>query len=168
LNEAAQASFENNYSKADLIYNPRSASCAMLLRHTFAARGFELEKYNELCFWANRIDAAIYASVEEALFGWGNPAAEVNLTLAVDANDSYAQLLLREFRVGNLESAAALSEVKNRLVAIRERTKIGVELLQANSALTAGGIIVSDIKIKSGESVNRYTPYAVYPDAKYS
>jgi len=74
-------------------YDPRAGSCAGLLARVLPERGFDPQRFSELISWSERIDAARYASPEEAIFP-RSPALVVNasLTDATPSNTTFLSL----------------------------------------------------------------------------
>src|ERR1043166_9624561 len=93
------------------IYNSSSGSCAMLLwrvlRQCFKHRN---RRYAELVRWADKIDAARYTSVEEAISG-SHPALNINRTLAINRDPDYSVWLVKRLRGESLADVGNLPEV---------------------------------------------------------
>ncbi|HTW83300.1 MAG TPA: hypothetical protein VMD91_04410 [Candidatus Sulfotelmatobacter sp.] len=151
-----------------LLYDRTSPSCAMLLWRKVGKPSALADRYAALAAAADRIDAAVYSSVGEAMFGWGDPAAEVNLSLTVSADASYGKLLLRAMRTMNVAAIASLDEVRWRLERARREADEGLTIIRERIRMVHGEIAVTDVSPPNGVSVNRYTPYAIYPEARYS
>jgi hypothetical protein len=168
LNDSAKANFDGARHGRTLMYDSHCASCAMLLRDNLSALNFGSDHFDRLAYWANRIDAAVYDSVEEAVFGLNNPSAAINLSLTYNADAQYGEMLLRALRKAELEQIALFPEVQMRLAEVRSKTKLGVDLLRTSIHLESGDIAVSDFEVRRDISVNRYAPYLYFPRARYS
>src|ERR1043166_3033256 len=69
LSKDAERDFERRKNPC-LIYNDRSGSCAMLLwTHLADSFNHRNSQYEEMVIWADKIDAARYESVREAILG---------------------------------------------------------------------------------------------------
>jgi len=165
--DEARRSFEGRTDGRILLYDRTSPSCAMLLWNAFGSVSSDAKRYRELAYWANRIDAAVYDSVNEAIFGWENPAAEINLSLSL-GDERYGEMLLRSFRELALSDIASLPDVKVRVDEVRRRAELGLSFLRDHIRLEAGHIAVADVAPPSDVTVNRYSPYSVFPHARYS
>src|SRR6266849_1400583 len=94
LTERARQHFEAHRGP-DLVYDDRADSCAMLLWEHLA-KGFNHRNlsYGDLVYWAEKIDAARYESVKEAMESTA-PALRINLSLSVGRAEGYCEELVR-------------------------------------------------------------------------
>jgi hypothetical protein len=165
LSAAAEASFRRR-SSADVAYDPEADSCAGLLwRHLRDAFGHRNPAYEELVRWADKIDAARYEFVDEALDA-PSPALAIAATLEDSAAEQYSVDLVRALRRGSLEEVARSPEVSRRLAQAKRLQAAGFERMKESVRLR-DGIVVFDLET-SGVIVNRYSPYRIFPDADYS
>ena len=94
LNDEARADFDRRSGPA-VIYDGAADSCAGLLwRHLEQAFGHRDARYADLVGWAEKIDAARYGSVEEAIFG-SAPALRLALGLALGDGAGHCVRLVR-------------------------------------------------------------------------
>jgi hypothetical protein len=119
--------------------------------------------------WADKIDSAMYSSVEEAILGEA-PALKIARTLASDEENAtdYARFLLRELRNHDLHFVAALEEVKSREEWVRRNILNGLESVKARLRLKAGDVAVFDARPREDQVISRYAPYYFHPKARYS
>jgi hypothetical protein len=167
VTDEARLHFDGHAHGRTLLYDRTSPSCAMLMWKAFRPVSSNENLYGALAHSANRIDSAAYDSVGEAIYGWANPAAEINLSLS-HADENYGAMLLGKFGQMALSDVAALPDVRARVDVVRQRAALGLALLRDHIHLTDGSIAVADITPPSDVTVNRYSPYAVFPDALYS
>jgi len=166
LTEEARREFENRRSRW-LIYDKRSGSCALLLwKHFLAAFGYRNQRYQHLVEWADRIDSARYASVEQAIFGM-EPALQINLSLAGDDGPEYCINLLKLVKSETLEYVAALPEVRERSTHAESLIREGMQRFVKDSRLEPDGIVVYVVD-STDVIISRYAPYYIFPDARYS
>jgi hypothetical protein len=166
LTEEARRDFENRTSRW-LIYDRRSGSCASLLwKHFLAAFGYRNQRYQNLVNWAERIDSARYASVEQAIFGM-EPALQINLTLAGEDGPEYCTNLLKLLKSETLEYVAALPEVRERSAHAESLIREGMQRFVKGSRLEPDGIVVYVVD-STDVIISRYAPYYIFPDARYS
>lgn len=166
LTSAARQHFEDRRGP-DFAYDDRAGSCAVLLwEHLAATFGHRTPAYAELVRWADKIDAARYASVEEAIDA-AAPALRLNLSLAVGEASGYSETLVRALRRQSLDEVADLPEARRRFQEARALADAGLDRFAKAAHLEADGIVVFDV---NGDDtlVNRYAPYHFFPNARYS
>jgi hypothetical protein len=167
ITEDARNDFESRKQDASLIYDSRFGSCAMLLWERLdESFGFRNPRHHEMVQWADKIDAARYQSVDEAILG-DSPALQIRASLGFYNDPAYFERLVSELRVKALEEVAKLPEVRDAAAQSQSRVKAGLQRLEKAARLEDGEIAVFDIA--SGEDViSRYAPYYFFPRARYS
>lgn len=168
LTDAARRDFERRSTDDFILYDRSSASCAMLLWKRVASVASDRSRYGEMALWADRIDAARYDSVDDAVFGRSSPAMGINLSLSGNADRSYGEMLLRAMRTDDLTRIAGRDDVRARVQDARERITQGLALVRDRIRLDSSDIAVLDIEPPDGVTVNRYSPYVYFPNARYS
>jgi hypothetical protein len=164
LTPEAQRDYERR-DERHVIYDRNADSCAGLLRrHLAAAVGYRNERFEELVHWAEKIDAARYESVDEA-FSFNAPAIRISLSLAL-ATDSYCESLVRALLRHSLADTSALPEVSEKFERVRGLSEAGLQRFRSGASLR-DGIVVFMVDGR-GVMVNRYAPYRIYPQARYS
>jgi len=160
LSETA-ASYHRERPRPHWIYDATAGSCAALLFERFP----QLEHQELLAHWANKIDAAQYDSVDEAIFG-ASPALVISKGLA--EGDGYANSVevANRLRVRSLESVASDHDVRERFERVRWRAEVTIKEFGKRARLEPGNIVVADLDSDLGS--NRYAPYVQFPDARYS
>lgn len=166
LTEDARRTFERLRSERCLMYDSASPSCALLLWKHLRPQLSDRTRLGEMVRWADRIDAARYKTVDEAVFG-SNAAMEINATLAFDGDPEYGKRLLRSMRTMTLREVAATPEVHARFMDVRNRTEHGLQEVKRTIRLT-GDIAVFEANASESMTVNRYSAYHFYPKARYS
>jgi hypothetical protein len=166
LNDEAKLDFERRGSRW-LVYDKRSGSCALLLwRHFANSFGYRNPRYENLVEWADRIDSARYASVEEAIFGT-QPALRINLSLAGRDGQAYFSNLVKLLKCETLDDVAALPEVQARSEHAESLMRVGMDRFVKGSRLEHSGIAVFDVD-STDVIISRYAPYYLFPEARYS
>ena len=167
LTEEARCDFEKRRNEAPLLYSDRFGSCAKLLWERLAESfAFRNPRYEEMVHWAEKIDAARYASVHEAILG-DAPALQIRASLGLDREATFFEHLVKELRARSLDEVAHLPEVRDGALLARAKVEAGLERLSKAVRLESGEIIVFDVD--SGEDViDRYAPYYFFPQARYS
>jgi len=166
LDEESRKHFERRKGPA-LVYDERADSCAGLL-WSYLAREFNHRnsRYNEMVQWAEKIDAARYESVQEAIFS-SAPALRISAGLALGSAEGYCEELVRAFRSRSLEQIADRPEVQARFERVQTLTQAGLDRFTAAARLENDGIVVFDVDGK-GALISRYAPYYFFPEARYS
>jgi hypothetical protein len=151
-----------------LVYESAAKSCAGLLwRQLDEKLGHRSPRFADLVRWAEKIDSAGYDSVEE-VFEASTPALRINASLSVVEDPSqYCIDLVQMLDRSSLTEVAALPIVSTLADESRARQERGLEVFRSNSQLTSDGVVIYDLP-ESGTSINRYSAYYVYPDARYS
>lgn len=161
----ARQHFEARRS-ADCIYDERSPSCAGLL-HNHLARAFDFRdsRLTELIAWADKIDAARYDSVEDAIRP-RSPVLRLNASL-ISAPAEYCEGLVAELRKRHSLEVADLPAVRARADRIAASIDEGLQRFKAAAHLEDDDIVVFDVDV-TGTVVSRYAPYLFFPHARYS
>jgi hypothetical protein len=146
-------------------YDSRAGSCAMLLWQQLGAFLGPDPRLEEMARWADKIDSASYASVEEAIFSL-HPAMVVSRSLAVDADGEYCRFLITLLQKSNLEEAAQTSQVQKRFITAKTLTDAGLD--RVGKSISLRGNVAFFEANSEGVMMNRYAPYCFYPHASYS
>jgi hypothetical protein len=150
-----------------LIYSESAGSCAALLwRHLLEQFEYRNQRYEALVKWADKIDAARYDSVQEAVF-CDAPALGIRLSLGLTNHKSYITDLVRILRDETLERVVELPWVKRRIQRAQRLSKAGLKRLEKSCRVVNDDIVVFDVDT-TGVLINRYAPYYFHPRARYS
>jgi nanoRNase/pAp phosphatase (c-di-AMP/oligoRNAs hydrolase) len=123
-----------------------------------------------MVYWAEKIDSASYASVEEAILG-DAPALIISRSLLAEEEESgpgYAYFLLREMRAHDLSYVAGLREVTRRETKVRRTLQSGLKKATALARMEKGNVVIMDVKKNRTQMISRYAPYHAAPHARYS
>ncbi len=164
LNPTLRAGFGAR-QKTLQIYDPESRSSARLLWNRGAAALRRTGRLEEMVDWADKIDAADYEDVNQALFGT-HPALQISRSLAVDADSKYCDLLVRTLCTSSMRDLAAHPEVQRRVVQADELNREGLNRLEKHIH-RHGNIAVFDVPTEN-VSINRYSAFYFHPDVQYS
>jgi hypothetical protein len=167
LSPAARADFEQRRNKAQLWYEGKSPSCSSLLWEHVGSHLGSVGRYQEMVYWANKIDSADYSSVKEAIFG-DAPALRINSSLMCGATDEYCIFLVANLRRRSLAQVAELSAVQQRYDHVRSKIAKGLEYLKDHIRLEPDGIVVFEAQTAEDSILSRYAPYHFFPQARYS
>jgi hypothetical protein len=166
LTPAAREDFERRRSTRCFLFDDKVGSCSRLLWDALHARVPDAERYREAVSWAEKIDTANYASVDEAIDGT-SPALRIKLSLLSHSDPDYLRLLVKEMRSGDLNRIAELAPVHERFAEAQRRIAVGLSHAFHNTRLK-DEIALMDIEPTGDEIVSRYAPYRFFPQARYS
>jgi hypothetical protein len=167
LNDEVKRDFEQA-SGPWMVYDAQIGSCAGLLRgHLARCFSFRQARYDPMADWAEKIDAARYGSVQEAILG-DAPALRIRASLAAGEGREFSKLLVRELRAGTLDSVANLPIVSDRADQVRAKIVAGLEHFAPSIRLEKGKIAVFDVIADREVMLSRYAPFHFFPDARYS
>lgn len=166
LNSEVRRDYENRQN-AEIFYDSQATSCAILLWQRWAPQiGEPGIRYEELVQWADKIDSARYASVEEAVM-LKAPALKINLALGTSRDRMFSHRLVHLFRDKTLEEVAADPEVRKEYERGWQLQQRGMEKLRGAIELNKDGIAIFDMEA-NGLMLNRYAPFHFFPRARYS
>src|SRR5215469_24476 len=169
LTAAAKEDFERRKKQSSVLFDVRAQSCASLLFRSLRRSLGHKPHLKDMVIWAEKIDAAKYSSVKEAILG-NAPALRIARTLSADdeTGQDYSRFLLQQLRDHDLSYVADLEEVKNREDKTRRSILKGLETVKAKLKLKKGGIAVFDARPRRDQVISRYAPYYFQPQARYS
>ncbi|HKR97863.1 MAG TPA: hypothetical protein VJW55_20970 [Candidatus Angelobacter sp.] len=147
------------------IYDQESPSTARLLWNRAAETLKQENRLEEMVNWTDKIDAANYDDVNQALFGT-HPALIISRSLAVDADSVYCGFLVRSLCDLPLRDLAAHPEVKRRAARAEELNREGLSRVKEEIHLE-DNIAIFDV-LTEDASVNRYAAFYYHPDVQYS
>lgn len=149
------------------IYSAKSGSCAKLLWRVLALRfNYRNTRFAELVRWADKIDAARYGSVEEAITG-PHPALNINRSLVITKDANYPAWLVTQLRTQTLEQVGGLPDVVEKSNEVKTLVQVGLDRLSQTVHLDGSDIAVFDVD-SSDVLIDRYSPYHFFPEARYS
>jgi hypothetical protein len=167
LDESVKIDFERRRGPW-IVYNDRLGSCALLLRRHFAdCFGFKDPRYDEMVEWADKIDSARYASVEEAVLG-DAPALQIRASLAAGSGRELSKQLVKSLRTSTLDQVARLPIVRERAEEVQTKIAAGLERFAQAAEVHDGEIVVFDVTTQKNDMISRYAPYYFFPEARYS
>lgn len=167
ITEESRRDFEIHKRGRLLLYDRDSPSCAMMLWNKLRSGLSDEARYGEMAVWADKIDSANYASVDEAIYG-SHPALEISLSLAVAGEQEYFELLLHSMRTMTLANVASLAPVRSRVTDAKQRVENGLQSVRDGIHMEPGEIAVFEAKQTQHGMVSRYSPYVFFPNARYS
>ena len=169
VNNRAAESYRRRTEKQFLFFDNYARSCAGLLYEHLRKHLAHKPHFKEMVAWAQKIDSAAYASVEEAILG-DAPALKISRSLVAEEKSTgdYANFLLCELRAHDLNHVAALPEVKRREESVRRKLEQGLKEVRSRTRVEEGDIVIVDARKNRGQMISRYAPYYAEPNARYS
>lgn len=163
LNPQVRTHFQTR-TDGELIFDESADSCAGLLWRYFADHaGYRNECFAELVHWAEKIDAARYDSVDEAL-SFAHPALQISASLS--GANGHTEALASALAERSLEEVSRMPEVRERFAKFAASLGEGLARVKASARLR-DEIAVFDVDAR-GVTVPRYAPYHFFPRALYS
>ena len=166
LTSEAELHFKNRKGGPYVFYEDTAGSCAGLLWRQLLDRfSYRNDFYEPLIHWAEKIDAARYDSVEEAVLG-DNSALRIRSSLTFEDAQNYSVDLVHALREKTMDEVAELAWVNSRVERARNLLQAGLDRFSKACHLESD-IAVFDVDT-SDVLINRYAPYFFFPHARYS
>ena len=148
-------------------YNPDYKSCTKLLADVTGAKfGFDVKPLAELIYWGDIIDGAQYATPESAV-ALAEPATQLALVIESAPEDGLVPQIIPAMSELPLAEMIKLPIVARHLEPLLERHHWSIELLKQRMEVR-GGVIFFDLSDLDIEGYNKFIPYMLYPQARYS
>jgi len=148
-------------------YNPEYKSCTKLLADVTSVKfGFDIKPLAELIHWGDIIDGAQYPTPESAV-GLTEPATQLALVIEAAPEDGLVPKIIPALSELPLAEMIKLPIVAQHLAPLLERHHRSVELLRQRMEVR-GGVIFFDLSDLDIEGYNKFIPYMLYPQARYS
>jgi len=148
-------------------FDPKAPSCGGLLARWLGERyGFSFPLQDALVREADRIDAARFGSPEEAV-ALADPALRLATVLESAPGPELSEQLIQEVTRRPLAQVAALPGVVRALGPVLDAHRRNQALFQAHMELRDGVALV-DLSAQGVEGFNKFIPYAIHPDLRYT
>jgi len=167
LSKEVEADYQRRRGEFPLYFDEQAGSCASLLFHHVGQAMANKPHFPEMVEWAEKIDSARYASVEEAILGEA-PALKINRSILFEPGADYARSLCQELRNYSLEQVAALAPVKTRQDEVERRIRAGLKRVEKRIRMEPGAVATFEAEQSKDEMINRYSAYYFAPAARYS
>ena len=148
-------------------YDPEFKSCTKLLANVAQEKfGFDPRPLAELIHWGEVIDGAQYPTPESAV-GLAEPASQLALVIEAAPERGLAARLISEMAERPLGEMVRWPEVARHLGPLLERHQQSIEMLRKR-AQARDGVVYFDVSDQDLEGYNKFIPYLLYPDCRYS
>jgi len=148
-------------------YKPEYKSCTKLLADVTSAEfGFEVKPLAELVHWGDIIDGAQYPTPESAV-ALSEPATQLALVIEAAPEDGLVPKIIPDLSHRPLAEMIKLPIVARHLGPLLERHHRSIDLMRQRTEVI-DGVIFFDLSDLDLEGYNKFIPYMLHPDARYS
>ena len=148
-------------------YNPNYVSCTGLIAHIAETRfGFNPAPVAELVRWADIVDGALYDSAQAAV-EMAEPAMKLTLIVESNQDPKFIPRLIPLLTTMSLKEILSQPFVAELLPPLLERHRESLALIRERSQ-SVDGVISFDISDRPVEGYNKFIPYYLHPEARYS
>jgi len=148
-------------------YNPDYKSCTKLLADvTSALFSFDTLPLTDLIKWGDIIDGAQYPTPESAV-ALTEPATQLALVIESAPEDGLVAKIIPDLAERPLSEMIRLPIVAKHLSPLLERHHQSIDLLRQRIEVK-GGVIYFDLSDLKIDGYNKFIPYMLYPDARYT
>jgi len=152
---------------AHKFYRPEYKSCTKVLADVTSAQfGFDTAPLAELIHWGDIIDGAQYPTPESAV-GMGEPATQLALVIESAPEEGMVSKIIPELSMLPLAEMIQLPIIAKHLGPLLEKHHQSIDLLRRRIDVR-GGVLYFDITDLPIDGYNKFIPYMLYPDARYT
>jgi hypothetical protein len=166
LTEADAEHFRRDQSGRKF-YGPDYRSCTKFIVEICQAKfGFVAPELDELVYWADLIDGALYPDTQTAV-EMREPATQLTLVIEGTSDPQFSVRLIPELISRPLQEIMSIPEVRqtfDRLYAVHLGT---IDIIRSRGELK-NGVVFFDVADQSFEGFNKFIPYYLFPGAVYS
>jgi hypothetical protein len=148
-------------------YNPDYKSCTKLLADVTSAQfGFDVKPLAELIHWGDIIDGAQYPTPESAV-ALNEPATQLALVIEAAPEEGLVAKIIPDLSERPLDEMIRLPIIAKYLGPLLERHQRSIDLLRQRMEVR-GGVIYFDISDLDLDGYNKFIPYMLHPEARYT
>jgi hypothetical protein len=148
-------------------YKPEYKSCTKLLADvTTSEFGFDVKPLADLVRWGDIIDGAQYETPESAV-AISEPATQLALVIEAAPEDGLVPQIIPYMSELSLADMIKLPIVARHLGPLLERHHRSIDLMRERTQVQ-GGVIFFDLSDLDLEGYNKFIPYMLHPNARYS
>ena len=133
---------------------------------TSAQFGFDVKPLAELIHWGDIIDGAQYPTPESAV-AMAEPATQLALVIEAAPEEGLPAKIIPDLSVLSLAEMIKLPIVAKHLGPLLEKHHQSIELLRQRIDVR-GGVIYFDITDLDMDGYNKFIPYMLHPQARYT
>ena len=148
-------------------YRPEYKSCTKLIADVTSAQfGFDVKPLAELIHWGDIIDGAQYPTPESAV-SIAEPATKLALVIESAPEEGLVSKIIPDLSQRSLAEMIELPIIAKHLGPLLEKHHQSIELLKQRIEVD-GGVLYFDITDLPIDGYNKFIPYMLYPDARYT
>lgn len=148
-------------------HDPTAKSCTRFIARTLHERfGFDTAPLAELIHWAEIIDGALFPNPAMAV-QLGPAALKLMLVIEASPGPEFIPRLIGDLQARPLDEIAALPYVAERLGPIYARHLEIVALVRSRAHIDRG-VVFYDVADQTLGSINKFIPYEMFPEARYT
>jgi hypothetical protein len=148
-------------------YDPNYKSCTKFLADVTSARfGFDTKPLAELIYWGDIIDGAQYPTPESAV-AIDQPATQLALVIEAAPENGLVPKIIPDLSQLPLSEMVQLPIIARHLGPLLERHHQSIDIIRERTEVR-GGVIFFDISDLDIEGYNKFIPYMLYPEARYT
>jgi hypothetical protein len=148
-------------------YDPDYKSCTKLLADITSAKfGFNVQPLAELIHWGDVIDGAQYPTPESAV-ALTEPATQLALVIEAAPEEGLSAKIIPDLSERPLAEMVKLPAVARHLGPLLERHRRTIEVMRQRTDVQRG-VIFFDVSDLDLEGYNKFIPYMLHPEARYS
>jgi hypothetical protein len=148
-------------------YDPESKSCTLFIAEVLRERfGFHHPELDDLVYWANVIDGALYPDAKTAV-ELAAPALKLMQVIEMSRDPALIQRLLVDMQTTALADIVAAPYVAAQLGPLVERHLRSIEIIRDHSEYR-NNVLFFDVAGYDIEGYNKFIPYYLYPDCRYN
>jgi hypothetical protein len=166
LTPADAQDFRNDRS-GHKFYDPEYKSCTKFIADITSAKfGFDTRPLAELIHWGDIIDGAQYPTPESAV-ALTEPATQLALVIESAPEENLVSKIIPDLSERTLAEMIKLPIVARHLEPLLEQHRRTIDLLRERMDVR-GGVIYFDITDLDLEGYNKFIPYMLHPQARYT
>jgi hypothetical protein len=163
----ADAEHFRNDRSGHKFYKPEYKSCTKLLAVVASGQfGFDVKPLEELVYWGDIIDGAQYPTPESAV-ALTEPATQLALVIEAAPEDGLVPKIIPELSERSLTDMIRLPIVARHLEPLLERHRRSIDLMRERTEVR-DGVIFFDLSDLDLDGYNKFIPYMLHPQARYS
>ncbi len=162
-----QAVSEGRVSRQQQFLDVHRPSCTGFIAEVAGQRfGMNTEPLADLIRWADIVDGAKYESAEAAV-GMREPAIQLAMALENATTEGFGLRVIPLLTEMPLGEVVRQEFVARELGPLLEKHREMMELLR-DRAYVQGGVLTYDVTDEPVDSVNKFIPYYLHPEATYT
>jgi len=166
LTQADAEHFHNDRS-GHKFYNPEYKSCTKLLADVTSQQfGFNVAPLAELVHWGDVIDGAQYPTPESAV-ALTEPATQLALVIEAAPENGLVPRIIPDLSNLPLAEVVKLPAVARHLGPLLERHHHTIAVMRERTSVR-DGVLTFDVSDLDLEGYNKFIPYMLHPQARYS